>query len=197
MLSSPSLPSTLLTPMLNRWPAGHLFQIAKGKRDDPLPLQLVGDLTKLVYGLGHLGHEVLVVEDDYLLDLVRDPVYGAIVGGALLCPLVDAPAPLLVGVLQRKQQPSFGQHATETRPRVVSEDVWRVVGSQPRLYDIAHLIRIYCLALQDVLWVLLLEPIDLYLCYRSLLSGRLFGPGKEPDNFLITTQQVPAATRST
>jgi hypothetical protein len=46
------------------------------------------------------------------------------------------------------------------------------------------------------LWVLLLEPIDLYLCYRSLLSGRLFGPGKEPDNFLITTQQVPAAPES-
>src|SRR5919112_3455568 len=117
--------------------------------------------------------------------------------GTLLGPLVDSPAPLLVGVLQRKQQPCFGQHTAETRPRVVSEDIWRLVGSQLRVYDFADLVRLYCLALQGVLRVLLLEPIDLYLCYRSLLSGRLFGPGKEPDNFLITTHQVPAATRST
>jgi hypothetical protein len=41
--------------------------------------------------------------------------------------------------------------------------------------------------------VVLLEPIDLYFGYRSLLGGSLFGPGKEPDNVLITTQASAAA----
>ena len=44
--------------------------------------------------------------------------------------------------------------------------------------------------------MLLLEPIDLYLRYRPLLGGRLFGPGKEPHDLLITTQ-APAAARGT
>ena len=51
----------------------------------------------------HLGHEVLVVVDDYLLDLVRDAVDGTVIGGLLLRLLVDIPAMLLVGVLQGTQ----------------------------------------------------------------------------------------------
>ena len=44
--------------------------------------------------------------------------------------------------------------------------------------------------------MLLLEPVDLYLRYRSLLDGSLFGPGKELDNVPVTTQSS-AATRGT
>ncbi len=44
--------------------------------------------------------------------------------------------------------------------------------------------------------MLLLEPIDLYLRYRPLLSGRLFGPGKELDDLLFATQD-PTAARGT
>src|SRR5919107_695382 len=141
----------------------------------------------------HLGHEVLVVEDDYLLDLVRDAVDGAVVGGSLLGPLVDVPALLLVGFLQGINESSVGQHAAETWTRVEGEDIRRLVGSQPGRYDIAHLIRIYCLALQGVFRVLLPEPIDLYLSYRPVLDGSLFGPGKKLDNVPITTQYSAAS----
>src|SRR5918994_6290436 len=175
---------------------GVLLPIPEGQRNGAPQLVLFSDPSELLQSLRFLGHEVLVVVDDYLLYLIGDSVDGAVVGGSLLGPLVNVPALLLVGLLQGMNESSVGQHAAETRTRVEGDDVWRLVGSQPGRYDIAHLIRIYCLALQGVFRVLLLEPIDLYLGYRPLLDGSLFGPGEELDNVTITTQSY-AATRGT
>src|SRR5829696_2185644 len=183
-------------PHTEKVAGGVLLPIPEGQRNGAPQLVLFSNPSELSDSLWHPVHQVLVVEDDYLLDLVRDPVDGAIVGGSLLGPLVDAPALLLVGLLQRIKEADVGQHAAEARTGVVGEDIRRLVGSQPRLYDLADLIEFYCLELQDVFRVLLLEPINQYLRYRPLLGGRLFGPGKELDNVPITTQ-APTAARGT
>src|SRR5918994_1001854 len=129
---------------------GVLLPIPEGQRNGAPQLVLFSDPSELLQSLRLLRHEILVVEDDYLLYLIGDSVDGPVVGS-----------------LQGMNDSSVGQHAAETRTRVEGEDVWRLVGSQPRLYDLAHRIRIYCLALQGVFRVLLLEPVDLYLRYRS------------------------------
>ena len=43
-------------------------RIAEGEWDLPLPFEIVGYLPELIHGLRCLGHEILVVEDDYLLE---------------------------------------------------------------------------------------------------------------------------------
>jgi hypothetical protein len=79
--------------------AGPLLLVAERDRDDVLPLEVVGDRPQIVHGLWHLGDEALVVVDDYLLDLLGNPKDGTVVGGALLGPVVDLPAVVLVRLL--------------------------------------------------------------------------------------------------
>src|SRR5215217_5928106 len=170
--------------------------VAERKRDDVLPFEVVGDLPQFLHGLRRLGHEALVVVDDYLLDLYRNPVDRAVVGGPLLGPVVDVPALLFVGILKRAQESRVGQDAAETRACIVGENVGWIVGLQPGLYDIALTLRRHRLALQRVLRVLLLEPVDLYLYERLLLGGRLRGTGEELDD-LAPTLLAPATARDT
>ena len=146
--------------MLNRCPAGPLFRIPEAERDLPLPFEIIGHRSEIVDGLWFLGHEVRVVVDDQLFDLIRNPVGGPAVGGPLLRPVVDIPAVLFVGFLQRVQEPRFCQHAAEARTRVVAEVVGGLFGTQPGLYDLADIVRWYRLALHGVFRVLFLEPID-------------------------------------
>ena len=73
------------------------------------------------------------------------------------------------------QKPDVGKHPPEARPRTVGEHVGGLVALQPGLEGRAQVVARYGLALQGVLRVLLVEPVDLYLYKRLLLRGRLRG----------------------
>ena len=163
--------------------------VAECQRDDSSPLELVGDVSEGVHALRFSGHKILVAIDDYLLEQIGNPVDGAVVGGALLGPVVDVPAILFVGLLQGIEEPSVGQHATEAGAGIVGEYVGRIVGSQPVLYDRTLILRRHRLALHVYIRVLLLEPCD-DLLRRPLKSGRLPGCLEKPDGLTPT----PSAT---
>src|SRR5215211_4791423 len=141
-------------------PGGPLLRIPKPERNLPLPFEFVGHRPEIVDGLWLLGHEILVVVDDQFFDLVRNAVSGPTVGGPLLGPVVDLPAVLLVGLLQRIKEPRFCQHAAETGAGVVAEVVGWLFGTQSGLYDLADIVWWYRLAFHGVFRVLVLEPVD-------------------------------------
>src|SRR5215204_1304348 len=174
---------------------GPPLRIAEGERDLPLPFEIVGDLPELIHALWRLGHEILVVEDDYLLQQIGDPVDGAVVGDLLPGPVVDLPAVLFIGLLQGTKESRVLQYAGETRSGTVVENIGGLTGLQPGLYDREQIIRRYRLALQSVFRVLFFEPVDLYFYCRSLQGGRLRGLGKGLDE-KETNMEKTAARRA-
>ena len=63
---------------------------------------------------------------------------------------------------------------------------------QPGLDDRALVLRRHRLALEAVLGVLLLKPVDLDFEERLLLRGRLRGRGKEPDDLAAALRPATA-----
>src|SRR5215217_3401735 len=130
---------------------------------------------------------VLVVVDDQLVEPIRDPVEGAVVGYSLLRPVIDVPTIPFIGAPQRMQEPRLGQDAAEARACVVGEDVGRSLGPQPGLYDPAYILGSHRLALHVDAGVLFLEPPD-DVIHGPLEGGSLRGGVEEPDDL------APAST---